>query len=102
MPPRDSSEFEVRSLMSPLRIGARYEESERSDVPADLVFVPRARSGLVAISSNVHDNPTCAEFRLASTQEQHAANLEKESRYQNALVSEWPIQIVVVKDSIVE
>src|ERR1700752_573114 len=102
MPSRDLSEFEIRSLMSPVRIRARYEESERSDVPADLVFVPRARSGLVAISSNVHDNPLCAEFRLANTQEQHAANLEKESRYQNALASECSIQIAVVKDSPVE
>ncbi len=35
MPARDVSELDVRSLTSPLRIRARYEESAVSDVPAD-------------------------------------------------------------------
>src|SRR6266404_5076474 len=65
------------------RIRTRYEGSVANDVPAALVFASRARFGSVTTSSNARDNQPCAEFRLTRTQEQHAANLGKESRHQN-------------------
>src|SRR5689334_20132031 len=87
MSARDPSELEVRNLTSPRRIRARSEENAVSDVPVVPVFVARAQFDSAAISSNVRDNPPCVECHSARIQERHAANSEKESRHQKAMVA---------------
>ena len=59
------------------RIRWRYEEIEMNDVRAGAAFVVSEQFDSSAISSSALDNRPCVEFRVATIQVQHAANLEK-------------------------
>src|SRR5207247_11166201 len=64
-----------------------YNEYALSNIPAVPFFADRAQYVSATISSNVRNNPPCVECHSARIQERHAANSEKESRHQKAMVA---------------